>query len=162
MATSWKPKKKKNLRENAKAVVPWLFQKFISHQEEVLTRPKSPEGLHKMRIAGKPLRYVMETFQPFFGPAFGKCYEEVRLLLERMGDMHDADVSLSIYRQHVRELGFFNRTASGRTEKFSPRPVRLLIQKTKEEKEQVFDELEKTLKGWRRENFERRIREAIK
>jgi CHAD domain-containing protein len=162
MTAGWKPKKKKTLRENAIAVVPWLFQEFISHQGEVLTRPKSPEGLHKMRIAGKPLRYVMETFQPLFGPAFEKCYEEIKGVVERMGEIHDVDVAVSIFREHLSELKFFNRTAAKKSEKLLTRPLRILIQKTRAEREWAFGELEKNLNRWRRENFERKIREAVK
>ena len=162
MSEKWRTKIKKTLRENAALVVPFLFEEFLSHREEALARPQRPERQHKMRIAGKPLRYAMETFQPLFGPAFEKCYEEVKGLLERMGDLHDADVSLPIFREHLSELNLFNRTAVSRDEKFSTRPLLALIQKTKAEREQAFGELEKTLKRWQRENFERRIREAVK
>ncbi len=162
MSEKWQPKIKKTLRENAALVVPFLFEEFISHREEALARPQRPERLHKMRIAGKPLRYAMETFQPLFGPALEKCYTDVKTLVERMGNLHDADVSLPVFREQLSELNLFNRTASSRKEKFSTRPLRLLIQKTKAEREQAFGELEKILNRWQRENFERRIREAVK
>lgn len=142
--------------------MPYLFEEFISHQEEALAPPHRPEQLHKMRIAGKPLRYAMETFQPLFGPAFAKCYEEVKGQVERMGGLHDADIALLIFREHLRELLLFNRTAAGQTEKFPTRPLRTLIQKTKSEREAAFGELERTLKRWQRENFERKIKAAVK
>ncbi len=162
MPANWRPKIKKSLREQAAAVVPLLFEEFISHRQEALAGPPRPDRLHKMRIAGKPLRYVLETFRPLFGPAFEKCCVEVKELVERMGEIHDADVALPIFREHLSELLFFNRTAAGKEEKFPTRPLRTLIQKTKSERERLFGEFEKTLNRWKREGFERKIRESVK
>lgn len=57
-----------------------------------LEDPSNVSELHQMRIAAKRLRYSMETFVPCFGQALIEKIEDVKLLQEKLGQIHDCDV----------------------------------------------------------------------
>lgn len=66
--------------------------------ERYMADPNAVYELHQMRIAAKRLRYTMDIYQPAFidfsryGKAFASYVEEIKLLQEHLGEIHDADV----------------------------------------------------------------------
>jgi len=64
--------------------------------------------LHLMRIAAKRLRYAMETFIPCFGQTFVGMIDEIKLLQEELGEVHDCDVWM------LRLAGYRNETDAER------------------------------------------------
>jgi putative phosphoesterase len=55
-------------------------------------RPEAAARHHRLRIAAKRLRYVMEALRPLFGPPLEERLAEVKALQEILGSLHDCDV----------------------------------------------------------------------
>jgi len=53
MATRPNLRPNKSFRDNARILVPFLFEEFLSHRNRVVAHPKLKNDFHKMRIAGK-------------------------------------------------------------------------------------------------------------
>jgi CHAD domain-containing protein len=72
---------------------------FLSFLPEAL-RETAAESQHRMRIAGKHLRYAVETFRPCFDP---ESYASVRKTLvayqDVLGELHDRDIFIAFVRQ---------------------------------------------------------------
>jgi hypothetical protein len=94
MSKRWRIKPNKNLRENARMVVPLMMDDFLSHKGRVISHPRLKLDLHRMRLAGKTLRYAMEAFSPGFDVQFSSSLEELKQLLDTMGRIHDCDVNI--------------------------------------------------------------------
>ena len=60
--------------------------------------------IHRMRIALKEFRYLMEAMGPL-APAVGKRLESLHKLQTTMGDLHDLEVLSSRIARHVAKLG---------------------------------------------------------
>jgi CHAD domain-containing protein len=58
-----------------------------------------PEALHRLRIAYKRLRYVVETFAEALPPALAALAQPAARFQSRLGDLHDIDVAASAVRR---------------------------------------------------------------
>jgi CHAD domain-containing protein len=85
-----------SLREAAGPVLGELLRETASYRREVVGHPGRIEVLHSMRIESRPLRYVMEAFQPAFGKAFSRCLKELKDFLDVAGEIHDCDVMIEM------------------------------------------------------------------
>lgn len=156
MAKNWKPKIKESLSENAAAAVPFLFDDFYNRRIGIFKNLGQLERFHKMRIAGKPLRYAMETFETAFGRAFRKCLEEVKGLLEKMGAVHDSEVVRAFLDNFLDELAIFNRQV-GKPDELPAKPILLLRRKAIAERDQSLADVRKTLAKWKRQGFRKKL-----
>lgn len=68
-----------------------------------LYRPSKVKPIHKMRIAAKRLRYAIELFQVCWGKKIVPFAEEVARLQESLGDLHDCDVWIESFGEHIIE-----------------------------------------------------------
>ena len=71
------------------------IQKCLGEFQELsgaLYRPYSVKRLHRLRIAGKHLRYAIELFQPQFGDALKPFAEGMKRMQSHLGEIHDCDV----------------------------------------------------------------------
>ena len=68
-----------------------------------LYRPSKVKPLHKMRIAAKRLRYALELFQVCWGKKIVPFAEEVARLQQSLGDLHDCDVWIESFGEHIIE-----------------------------------------------------------
>jgi CHAD domain-containing protein len=106
MGKKFRAKLDRSLRDNAAELFPLLLKEMLSYKDRVMAHPEEEEVLHRMRIAGRPMRYVMEAFAPAFGKDYGKRLKELKKLLERAGDVHDCDVMIGMLRRDLdREQG---------------------------------------------------------
>lgn len=81
-----------NFGELATAHLAPLLAEF---DEAVAANPADPEGLHRLRIRGKRLRYGLEIFAGCFPPGFrDSVYAPVEQLQEVLGGIQDAAVGL--------------------------------------------------------------------
>jgi CHAD domain-containing protein len=72
-----------------------LGRMFNDFNAAVADDPTEPAELHKLRIAGKHLRYAIEVYAPCFAPALKEqLYPEVEGLQEQLGDLQDAVVGI--------------------------------------------------------------------
>ena len=102
-------KPSRSFSENARLLVPVLLDDFLSRHGRVLSHPRLKADFHKMRIAGKTLRYAMEVFAEVLDDEFGSCLQEVKQLLTTMGAVHDCDVNIPRVQTQLREIRSFNR-----------------------------------------------------
>jgi CHAD domain-containing protein len=56
----------------------------------------SIQRLHRLRIAGKRLRYVVESFEDLLGEEQKAVVGQLKALQDALGDLHDADVSIDL------------------------------------------------------------------
>jgi CHAD domain-containing protein len=161
MGKRWRIKPNKNLRENARLVVPIMIDEFLAHSDRVVNHPRLKLELHRMRLAGKTLRYAMEVFHPAFGDEFEACLEEVKRLLDAMGRIHDCDVNVPRLQAHVREVRLFNRTAMTSQDKVSTGAMVQLIHEQFTLRHTLFQEMATILEQWSRENFKGKILQSM-
>ena len=161
MAKRWRIKPNKDLRENARLVVPMMFDEFLANKDRVVAHPRLKQELHRMRLSGKTLRYAMEVFEPGFGEEFGSCLEEVKRLLDTMGKVHDCDVNVPRLQAHVREIRIFNRATPNADERISTGAVAMLIREQLELRRVLFETMSETIERWTRENFKGKILQSM-
>jgi len=68
-----------------------------------LYRPLKVKPLHDMRIAAKRLRYAIELFQECWGEGVAPFAAEAARLQTALGDLHDCDVWIESFGQHIVE-----------------------------------------------------------
>ena len=68
-----------------------------------LYRPLKVKPLHDMRIAAKRLRYAIELFQECWGEGIAPFAAEAARLQTALGDLHDCDVWIENFGQHIVE-----------------------------------------------------------
>ena len=161
MARRWPMRPKRSLKENALSLIPALFDDFTSGQEVVLTHPRTIDALHRMRIAGKPLRYVMELTPTGFGKPFAACLEELKVLLEELGNVHDSDVAIKRLRDYIGELQIFNSAVRDRRQTFRLKPVRTILASTRAARNRHYRLVCAILRRWKRTRFRTRLVASI-
>lgn len=68
---------------------------------EVIYHPFSIKRLHKLRIAGKHLRYAIELFAPHFGESLKPFADGIKEMQTHLGDIHDCDIRIDEIRTHI-------------------------------------------------------------
>ncbi|MDO8735102.1 MAG: CHAD domain-containing protein [Elusimicrobiota bacterium] len=149
-------KKKKSFRSNARKIINALFDKMLSYQTRVIDHPLLLKDLHKMRIASKPLRYMMELCEPVFGREFRTYYQQIKQLVELMGIMHDIDIALPLVKNQCNEIRLLNRILK-RSKKIQTKSLVNLIRCLKEKREKLFIKLCNMLNRWARSNFKNKV-----
>jgi len=157
MAKRWRIKPNKNLRDNARLVVPLMLDDFFLRKVRVLGHPRLKNELHRMRLAGKTLRYAMEVFAPAFGDDFEGCLEEVKRLLDTMGKIHDCDVHIPKLQASLRETRIFNRSTVAADDKVPTGSMVGLIREQQACRRSLFLEMTGMIEQWSRENFKGKV-----
>ena len=161
MTKRWRIKPNKNLRENARLVVPMMIDDLLARNNRVVAHPRLKEELHRMRLSGKTLRYAMEVFEPAFGEEFGSCLEEVKRLLDAMGKIHDCDVNVPGLQTHLREMRLFNRATTNPGDRVSTGAIVKLIREQFAVRRSLFEEMSSILEQWSRENFKGKVLQSM-
>ena len=104
MKTLYHVKRKNSFRENVIHILPQMFENMMKYKETVANHPRMKKVLHRMRITGKPMRYIMEIMEPYSGKEFSQCLHEIKNFLELMGNIHDCDVFISELKEYKRSL----------------------------------------------------------
>lgn len=127
--------RKKILKQKPdKALGSLLLQAVDAHFEKIMRRyqridPETPASIHRMRVAFKNFRYMLEIVHPLMP---GYPQENLKLMhafQSRMGDIQDTEVLLSAYE------GFAKREAS-----FDPEAVLRYYQERHKESINLFME----------------------
>ena len=161
MARRWRVKPNRDLRENARLVVPAMMDEFLARKDRVVAHPKLKQELHRMRLSGKTLRYAMEVFVAAFGAEFGSCLEDVKQLLDTMGRIHDCDVNVPRLQTHLRELRLFNRVTVNSVDKVPTGAIVKLIREQLDLRRSLFGEMSLILDRWARENFKGKVLQSM-
>jgi CHAD domain len=75
---------------NAKRELPPMMSDYFLTVREALRMKTSPANLHKIRLAGKKVRYTLELFRPCYGPGFDERLTALKTLQTALGDVNDA------------------------------------------------------------------------
>ena len=85
---------------NARRVLPRLVAEFFEMGRQVCAREPSPSELHRLRLAGKRLRYCLELFRECYGPGLRKRLKRLRRIQRRLGAVSDCDATEQLLRSH--------------------------------------------------------------
>jgi CHAD domain-containing protein len=84
------------LAENAPLILYTRYMEMITFAAHIQD-PARVQELHSMRIAAKRLRYTLEIFEPAYTKvyrSFLSLINEVKLIQEKIGEIHDCDVRI--------------------------------------------------------------------
>lgn len=154
-------KPNKSLRDNATMLVPYLLEDFLSHRDRVVAHPRLKRDFHKMRVAGKTLRYAMEVFESGFDDQFASCLGEVKQLLDVMGNVHDCDVCIPALQNHLREIRSFNRVTANPKDRIRTKAVTGLIHAQQTRRKSMYSDACSVIDGWIAGNFGQRIIQSM-
>ena len=160
MAHSVTLKPNKSFRENARLLVPVLYDDFLARKDRVVAHPKLKKDLHAMRIAGKTLRYAMEVFEEGFGTEFSECLKEVKSLLELMGRVHDCDVNLPTLISHLDEMRAYNRVKSV-DDRIATKSLLDLIRAQHQLRLSSYNEVSAAIQRWNESDFRSRMVQSM-
>ena len=79
------------IEDAAESIVSKCRKEFVE-QGDAIYYPHSIQRLHRMRIAGKHLRYAVELFMDVLGKDAEVLAEETKKMQGYLGDVHDCDV----------------------------------------------------------------------
>ena len=141
--------------------MPVLFDDFLSYRERVVPHPRLKDDLHKMRNAGKTLRYAMEFFEEAFGDEFSSCLREVKQLLDLMGQVHDCDVNIPALNIQLREIRSFNRATVNPNDRMRTKALVDLIRAEQNRRQTMFNDACVVIARWEAENFKQRVVQSM-
>ncbi|MFA5405606.1 MAG: CHAD domain-containing protein [Ignavibacteria bacterium] len=150
-----------NFKENATLIFPVLYEKVKRYIENVNNHPRNKNELHRMRIKAKPLRYTMELYLKAYGNDFKKGYDEIKLFVEKTGDIHDIDIISEYVTSYLKELRIYNETQKGKKEKISTKSLRIYLDFLKEKRKKIFKDSCELISKWDTEDFKSRMENSI-
>ncbi len=154
MRLRWKPDLNESLPANAAMLIPLVFDRFMSHRDRVVGFPNRKFDFHRMRIDGKPLRYALESYEVCFGNGYSLCFNQVKEVLELMGEIHDHDVAIMRSREFLRELRTLNERSAIRVK---TRALQRLIAETRTKREAYYKAFCDRIELWENGNFRGRL-----
>lgn len=161
MAKRYSPEPGESLRENARLLLPAMFRTMMSHKAKVVSAEGSPEELHAMRIAGRPLRYVMESIRPAFGKGFRICLKEVKDFLDIAGEIHDSDVMIVLLEKYLDEMKDEFARHSPPDSIYSLRGISHVLRAEKGIRQKKFRQLCEVMTSWDEQKFKKKLVKAL-
>lgn len=86
---------------NARRLLPRLVSAYFRGVRCFLAEDREPRELHRMRLAGKRLRYTLELFRPCYGPGLEVRLAALKELQDILGDLNDAVTSGALLAHRV-------------------------------------------------------------
>ncbi|MCX7877072.1 MAG: CHAD domain-containing protein [Ignavibacteria bacterium] len=145
--------KKESLKKNLSVIIPVMLEDFLALSDIVLNYPLRKNILHEMRKRGKPLRYAMEIGEYCFSKNFKQYLDEIKEVLELMGEIHDADVMIPEINLHIKEIRLFNRTIDDPKQRLSTKHLREIVIYMKNQRRGNYSLLCEKIKYISSENF---------
>jgi len=161
MARIYPVNKKLSLKENIQIILPVMYDDLMILKSHVVSKPMAKNTLHRMRIAGKPLRYAMEIGETAFGAEFTSCLEDIKNTVELMGEIHDADVMIPELNSHLRQIRMFNQRVPLFKEKITTKPLRDIINGLKGKRKEMYELLCTRLSEWERMKFKEKLMKSM-
>jgi hypothetical protein len=96
-------KPRRGLRPNARRVLAVRIEEIYAY-DGLIADPANVTELHDMRIAFKRLRYLLEIFGVAFREDLDPYLEQVKVLQDLLGDIHDCDVQVPMLEDHLEWL----------------------------------------------------------
>jgi CHAD domain-containing protein len=145
------------MREQTRKLIPSMFQVLTEHAEQVIADPAAIDELHKMRLAGKPLRYLMEVSAQMFGEPFRACLAEIKSFLDIAGTIHDCDVLIGVLEDFLK---FWDGPEPRRNKLWrttSRAGIVRFIRHERALRRRKFAALTRMVTRWRKEDFGRKL-----
>ncbi len=79
-----------NVKDEGARTIQKCLDEFLK-LSDALYRPSATKRLHRLRIAGKHLRYAIELFEPEFGEELKPYADEMKKMQSHLGEIHDCD-----------------------------------------------------------------------
>jgi CHAD domain-containing protein len=149
-------------RPMVQSTVPQLLEEFLERSDAVLGHPARTAALHELRLAGKPLRYLLEFSIPFFGRALAADLEEVKGLVTLLGRIHDRDIHLPRARKHLAVIRRYNRAMADRNHRIPTAPLQRYVRTEREVRMAMYREACTILTRWRSEDFVGRVSRSLR
>jgi len=73
-----------------------LFAKFHRRGAKAARDKADWDDLHRFRLQAKRLRYVLEIYEPFYGPGLKRRIEKIRKIQQVLGEINDAETVLAL------------------------------------------------------------------
>jgi CHAD domain-containing protein len=137
-------------------IIPRLFGEFMNFEELVRDHPNRLKEFHDMRVAGKPLRYMMEIVLPVAGSKAKKCLREIVAFLTEMGAIHDHDVAIETIAGYLDEVTSYDPAMKKKVG-----VLYRVLEEQRRRREVMFRRLCSTLLRWDRENFRSALIQSI-
>jgi CHAD domain-containing protein len=148
---------KKSFKENVINILPMMYDNMMKYKEHVIGHPRMKTQLHRMRITGKPMRYIMEIMETTLGREFKNKLQEIKNVIELMGDIHDCDVFIGELNGYLNEIRAYNRFKKSLNEKFNLKCIINLIQDLRKKRNESYESLCDILKEWEKNNFREKL-----
>jgi CHAD domain-containing protein len=91
---------KEPLWREARAILHRELRKMFRYAPDL--KQYSPRKLHRLRIAGKRMRYLSEFFMPLYGRQIIEPIDYVKDVQAFLGDSHDSEVFIDQVREYVK------------------------------------------------------------
>jgi CHAD domain-containing protein len=91
---------KEPLWREARAILHRELRKMFRYESDL--KRYSPRRRHRLRIAGKRMRYLSEFFMPLYGRPMAELIDHVKDVQACLGDSHDCEVFIDHVRQYVK------------------------------------------------------------
>jgi CHAD domain-containing protein len=95
-STGWK----EPLWRQARAILHRELRKMFRYAPDL--KQYSPRKQHRLRIAGKRLRYLSDFFLPLYGPQMTELIDYVKDVQAFLGDSHDSELFINHVREYVK------------------------------------------------------------
>lgn len=84
---------------NARRVLPRMARHYIALGRATCEASPTPAALHRLRLAGKRLRYCLELFVECYGPGLQGLLRSLRAVQDRLGAISDCDATEALLRE---------------------------------------------------------------
>jgi CHAD domain-containing protein len=90
----------RRMRPNARRILATRIDEVYQY-DGLVADPANITQLHDMRIAFKRLRYLLEIFGTAFSGDLDPFLEQVKIMQDLLGDIHDCDVQIPMLEAHL-------------------------------------------------------------
>lgn len=74
---------------NLRRVLAKRWQEYLDTGQDAFSTKRSWTELHEFRIQTKRIRYTLELFEDYYGPAYEGLLERLRKMQNHLGDVND-------------------------------------------------------------------------
>lgn len=75
--------------ENARVLLPKLFEKYVQAGRKAASEKRSPKEMHRFRLTTKQFRYTLELFRPVYSASLDRRLSTLHDLQDVLGKLSD-------------------------------------------------------------------------
>ncbi len=116
--------------------------------------------LHALRIECKKFRYTLEYFREILGDEIGQTINELKLMQDHLGELHDTDVACLLVRKFLK-MWDVQQLQLPILERMNPEPVVTYLAYLHGERFRLMSSFPEAWKQFNRPEFRQRIAQAV-